>query len=68
MTSVSPMLLTDHFGESDGGKCTHVFASPEALLESARGRKMLLCSDFVSIVAIMIDKAHCIVNWYVINS
>ena len=46
-------------------KITHLFASPEALIESSRWRKLLLENDdFVNnILAIVVDEAHCIVKW-----
>lgn len=43
---------------------THILASPEALLEAPRWRKLLLTPEVVNnIVAVVIDEAHCIVKW-----
>ena len=40
---------------------THIFASPEALLESPRWRKLLLSSNLMDrLVDIVINEAHCI--------
>ena len=45
-------------------KCTHIFACPEAILHSYKWRKLLLDTEFVnSLVALVIDEAHCIVKW-----
>ena len=44
---------------------THIFASPEALLQSVKWRKLLLDPNLVNnLVALVIDEAHCIVKWY----
>jgi hypothetical protein len=47
VAGTEPLLLTEEFGEATGGGSgwTHILASPEALLASSRGRKMLLSSD-----------------------
>ena len=44
---------------------THLFTSPEALMVGSRSRKYLLQSDdfLNSILAIVVDEAHCIVKW-----
>ena len=66
VAGVVPLLLTEDTGHmpGDGGDWTHILASPEALLESPRGRKLLLSSDVVnSLVAVVVDEAHCIVKW-----
>ena len=44
---------------------THLFTSPEALMIGSRSRKILLQNDdfLNSILAIVVDEAHCIVKW-----
>jgi len=68
LPGANPLLLSEEVAPEDGdmagGGWTHIFASPEALLESRRWRKLLLSSDLMSsIVAVVIDEAHCIVKW-----
>ena len=63
-----PVLLSEESAPEEGdmaaGRWTHIFASPEVLLESPRWRKLLLSSAIVnSFVAVVIDEAHCIVKW-----
>ena len=64
-----PLLLSEESAPEEGsdmaaGRWTHIFASPEALLESPRWRKLLLSSAMVnSFAAVVIDEAHCIVKW-----
>ena len=70
---ISPVLFTDCETLEDkspaSGGWTHIddniiiLASPEAILGSSRGRKMLLSDIAHSFVAVVIDEAHCIVKW-----
>ena len=54
------MMLTSWTLPKDG----HIFASPEALLQSVKWQKLLLNPDVVNgLVALVIDEAHCIVKW-----
>ncbi len=66
----NPILLSDE-ADCDESYCgwTHILASPEALLESPRWEGLLLRPELVkSLVAVVIDEAHCIVKWYVVTS
>ncbi len=63
-----PLLLSEESApdvdDMVSGGWTHILASPEALLESRRWRKLLLSSELMgSLVAVVIDEAHCIVKW-----
>ena len=41
-----------------------VFAHPETLISSKYGRELLLSEQYQeNVVAIVIDKAHCIIEW-----
>lgn len=43
-----------------------VFAHPEALISSKYGRELLLSQTYLeNVVAIVVDEAHCIVDWLV---
>ena len=49
---------------SENFDATHIFSSPEALFDTAEGRKLLLNENFVqTLVAVAIDEVHCIVKW-----
>ena len=43
------------------GEFSHLFTSPEAILQVPKWRKFLLSTD--DLIAIAIDEAHCIVKW-----
>ncbi len=65
----NPLLLSEEAAPSNDSDVavstwTHILASPEALLESRRWRNLLLTPEVVnSLVAVVIDEAHCIVKW-----
>jgi len=68
LSGANPLLLSEEVAPEDGdragGGWIHIFASPEALFESCRWRKLLLGSDLLSsLVTVVIDEAHCIVKW-----
>ena len=68
LPGAKPLLLSEESAPEDiaGSGWTHIFASPEALLESPRWRSLLLDSSLMnSIVAVVVDEAHCIVKWLV---
>ena len=45
------------------GKVSHIFASPEAILNT-KWRSLLLMPDFVNrIIALVVNEAHCIAKW-----
>lgn len=53
-------------GEIDAA--SFVFTSPEALLSKNECRNLLLNDDFVArIIAVVVDEAHCIAKWYVVQ-
>ena len=63
--------LTKQFCDADDSSLTeevsHIFASPEALLQGDSWNGLLLRQSFIQrIVAVAIDEAHCIAKWYVI--
>ena len=48
------------------GQYQIVFSHPEALISSKYGRELLLSQTYQkNVVAIIIDEAHCIVDWLV---
>ena len=48
------------------GKCHLIFISPEAILSHHKWRKLLLLEAYQkNLVALVIDEAHCVRNWYV---
>ena len=60
----SVLLAKDQLDKSAVVGMTHIFASPEALLDTEKGRSLLLNECFAqSLVAVAIDEAHCIVKW-----
>ena len=65
MGITSVVQLSEELLPHTDSKITHLFASPEALIECTRWRKLFLENDdFVSnILAIVVDEAHCIVKW-----
>jgi len=47
-------------------KCHLIFISPEAILSQHKWRKLLLLEAYQkNLVALVIDEAHCVRNWYV---
>ena len=67
ITGARPVYLSEEPStqlQSDDKAWTHIFASPEALLNSRRGRQLLLSQELKQrLVTIAIDEAHCIVKW-----
>ena len=66
VTAATPVILSEDSQKQEGGSScwTHVFASPEALLSSRKGRQLLLSEELKqNLVALVIDEAHCIVKW-----
>lgn len=60
----SVLLAKDQLEKNTALDMTHVFTSPEALLDTEKGRLLLLNERFVQgLVAVAIDEAHCIVKW-----
>ena len=50
------------------GEYQMIYVSPESLLARKRWRKMLLSDVYQqNLVAIVIDEAHCVRNWYVMH-
>jgi len=68
ITSVKAGSCSDHETSQRiiNGEYQLVFISPEALLSKKRWRKMLLCDVYQrNLVAVVVDEAHCVRNWYV---
>ena len=65
VTGAKPLLLAkDQQLHMMSREWTHIFASPETLFDTEKGRQLLLSESFVhSLVAVAIDEAHCIVKW-----
>ena len=66
---VKATYLGSHCSEEEhsaivGGEYSHLFTSPETILQMTKWRKMLLSTR--NLIAIAIDEAHCIVKWWVL--
>ena len=63
---VKASYLSNHYTDKEhdaivGSKYSHLFTSPEAVLQASKWRKMILPTEIL--IAIAIDEAHCIIKW-----
>ncbi|XP_077983303.1 uncharacterized protein LOC144438147 [Glandiceps talaboti] len=56
------LCMGDHFIDIEKGNANILFAHPEAIVSSKKGRALLL-KHRERVVAVAVDEAHCCVDW-----